>query len=220
MRRPPRLGGYGRSVVRARETSMRCSYGFDAPGSTMSRAARGRQSFAGRSGKLIGPALRSLATRPATMAGSARLPRWASNSGLPAVAARTELPAMQMPAMAGSVMGSRSSSQARNAANMGERCSPRRGSIGCRAGGGPAGAAGTAVWISGMMGPPRSGGKESAPPRDRTGRGAAGTGALRRGMRRSRQYGRRQRRSRVRIRRYGRHALPPRRRWKAGRPGR
>ena len=158
--------------------------------------------------------------QPATMAGSARLPRWASTSGLSVVAARTELPAMQMPAMAGSVMGSRSSSQARNAANRGERCSPRRGSIGCRAGGGPVGAAGTAVWISGMMGTPRSGGKESAPPRDRTGRGADGTGALRRGMRRSRQYGRRQRRFQVRIRRYGRHAVRPRHRWKAGRPGR
>ena len=122
----------------------------------------------GRIGEAHRPGLRSLATRPATMAGSAqqasaqprklrskssREPRWASNRQLSVVAARTELPETAMPVIAGLVIGSSSSSQERNAQNIGDRFSPRRGSMGCLAAGGGAGGAtgiARAVLVSGM----------------------------------------------------------------------
>ena len=99
----------------------------------------------GRIGEAHRPALRSLATSASTMPGSApqvshqqlrllskssNASRWASTSGSWVVAARTELPVTAMPMTAGTVIGSRTSSQHRKAANIGERFSPRRGSIG------------------------------------------------------------------------------------------
>ena len=71
-------------------------------------------------------------------------PRWALKNGSFEVAASTELPLTAIPVMAGSVIGSRPSSQQRKAPNMGDRLSPRRGSIGCIGGG--------AGFVSGMNG--------------------------------------------------------------------